>query len=153
MTKQVQAVSKDVRMTSRKVGEVASLVRGRSVSDALTILEYTPRRAAKPVYKVIASAAANAEHNAKLNPKTLQIVSIEVGTGLSMKRFKPAARGRALPFKKMSSFIKVVVSGEEKQSKKTADKPAKTKDSETKAIAAKPETKETKSATVKDEEK
>lgn len=59
----VYAVARAVRVSPRKVSEVAALVRGRSVADALTILEYTPRRAAAEVKDTIKSAAANAEHN------------------------------------------------------------------------------------------
>jgi large subunit ribosomal protein L22 len=113
----VKAVAKAVRMSPRKVYEVASLVQGRSVADALVILEHTPRRAAQPVYKVIASAAANAEHNHKLDPKTLMIANLEVGQGFALKRFRPAAHGRALPYKKMTSNITVAVTGAEKVKK------------------------------------
>lgn len=110
-------------MSPRKVTEVASLVNGRSVKDALTILGHTPRRAAVPVAKVIASAAANAENNNKLDPKTLVISKIEIGQGFALKRFRPAAHGRALPYKKMSSHITVVVDGSAKPKKaKKSDK-------------------------------
>ena len=108
----VQAVAKGVRMSPRKVGVVASLVRGRSVADALTILEHTPRRSALPVRKVIESARANADHNHKYKPDTLQIITITVTPGPSLKRFRPAAHGRALPFVKRSSHIRVIVDGE-----------------------------------------
>ena len=110
----VQAIAKGVRMSPRKVGVVAALVRGRSVEDALVILDHTPRRSADPVYKVVASAKANAEHNHNLKPNTLQIVEISVSPGPRLKRFRPAARGRALPFLRRSSHIRVVVSGEER---------------------------------------
>ncbi|MDQ5953450.1 MAG: large subunit ribosomal protein [Patescibacteria group bacterium] len=110
----VQAIAKGVRMSPRKVGVVAALVRGRSVEDALVILDHTPRRSADPVYKVVASAKANAEHNHNLKPNTLQIVEISVSPGPRLKRFRPAARGRALPFLRRSSHNRVVVSGEER---------------------------------------
>ena len=115
----VQAIAKGVRMSPRKVGVVAALVRGRSVEDALVILDHTPRRSADPVYKVVASAKANAEHNHNLKPNTLQIVEISVSPGPRLKRFRPAARGRALPFLRRSSHIRVVVSGEERVAKST----------------------------------
>lgn len=118
----VKAVSKNVRMSPRKVQEVARLVKGRSVSDALTILEHVERRAAKAVHKTVSSAAANAENNNKLDPKTLQITSIEVGQGFAMKRFRPAAHGRALPYKKMTSNIMVYIEGIEKKAKTAAKK-------------------------------
>lgn len=118
----VQAVAKGVRMSPRKVGVVAALVRGRSVADALVILDHTPRRSADPVYKVVASAKANAEHNHNLKPDTLKIVEISVSPGPRLKRYRPAARGRALPFQRRTSHIRVVVTGEERVSKKPAAK-------------------------------
>lgn len=121
-TASVKAIAKQVRMSPRKVAEVASLVQNRSVEDALTILDHTPRRAAVPVSKVIASAAANAENNNKLDPKTLVVTSVEVGQGFALKRFRPAAHGRALPYKKMTSNISVTVTGAEKVKKQTAKK-------------------------------
>jgi len=124
----VQAVAKGVRMSPRKVGVVAALVRGRSVADALVILEHTPRRSADPVYKVVASAKSNAEHNHNLKPDTLKIVEISVSPGPRLKRYRPAARGRALPFQRRTSHIRVVVTGDERVAKKAVAKSeAKTK--------------------------
>lgn len=128
MKTQVIAIAKGVRQSPRKVGVVAALVRGRTVSDALTILEHAPRRSAGPVYKVVASARANAEHNHNLKPDTLKIVEISVTAGPRIKRFRPAAHGRALPFQRKSSHIRVIVTGDERQ-KKTAVKTAETKES------------------------
>jgi large subunit ribosomal protein L22 len=119
---QVKAVSKGVHMSPRKVSVVASLVRNRSVSDALVILSHTLRRSAGPVTKTINSAKANAENNHNLKPDTLKIVSITVTPGVRLKRYNPAAHGRALPFMRRSSHICVVVEGEERVVKKTADK-------------------------------
>lgn len=116
----VQAVAKGVRMSPRKVGVVAALVRGRTVADALVILDHTPRRSADPVYKAVASAKANAEHNHNLKPDTLKIVEISVSPGPRLKRYRPAARGRALPFQRRTSHIRVVVTGEERVAKKAA---------------------------------
>ena len=124
-TATVKAVTKQVQMSPRKVTEVASLVQGRTVDEALTILENTPRRAAQPVSKTIASAAANAENNNKLDPKTLVVTSVQVGQGFPLKRFRPAAHGRALPYKKMTTIITVQVTGSEKVKK--VKKPAEAK--------------------------
>jgi large subunit ribosomal protein L22 len=120
----VKAVAKGVRLSPRKVGVVAALVRNRSVADALVILEHTPRRSAEPVIKVIKSARANAEHNHNLKPDTLKIVQIIVTPGPRLKRYRPAARGRALPFQKRTSHISVSVTGEERVAKKPAAKVA-----------------------------
>lgn len=109
-------------MSPRKVGVVASLVRGRSVNDALTILDHTPRRSALAVKKVIASAKANADHNHNYRPDSLQIISITVSPGVRLKRFRPAAHGRALPFQRRTSHIHVVVDGEIRAPKKPNSK-------------------------------
>ena len=114
---QVKAIAKGVSQSPRKVGVVAGLVRGRTVADALVILSHTPRRSAGPVTKVIESAKANAEHNHNLKPDTLKIVEITVTAGPRIKRFRPAAHGRALPFQRKTSHIRVVVTGELRQKK------------------------------------
>lgn len=121
----VKAVAKGVRISPRKVSVVAALVRGRSVEDALIILDHTPRRSALAVKKVVASAKANADHNHGLKPNTLQITEISVTPGPRLKRYRPAARGRALPYQKKTSHIRVVVDGEKREVKKPAtNKPA-----------------------------
>lgn len=122
--KTVRAYAKGIDQTPRKVSLVAGLVRGRSVADALVILDHTPKRAALAVRKAIASAAANATNNHGLDGKTLEITTLSVTTGPRLKRFKPASRGRALPFQKKSSHILVEVTGAEKPKKKPAAKPA-----------------------------
>lgn len=116
----VLAVAKGVRMSPRKAGVVAALVRGRTVADAVTILEHTPRRSALPVLKTVKSAAANADHNHNFKPDTLRIVEISVSPGPRLKRFRPAAHGRALPFQRKTSHIRVVVDGEIRAPKKPA---------------------------------
>lgn len=121
---QVKSIAKGVSHSPRKVSEVAALVRDRSVEDALTILSHTPRRAATPVSKAIASAKANAEHNHNLKPDTLHIVELAVTAGPRIKRYRPAAHGRALPFQRKTSHIRVIVTGEERQKKNAAKKPA-----------------------------
>jgi large subunit ribosomal protein L22 len=114
----VKAIAKGVRMSPRKVAVVAALVRGRSVEDALTILAHTPRRSALPVQKVIASAKANADHNHNYKPATLMITEISVTPGPRLKRYRPAAHGRALPFQRRTSHIRVVVDGEQREARK-----------------------------------
>ena len=114
----VQAVAKGVRISPRKVAVVAALVRGRSVVDALTILEHTPRRSAVAVSKVIASARANADHNHDYKPATLLITEISVSPGPRLKRYRPVAYGRALPFQRKTAHIRVVVDGEKREAKK-----------------------------------
>lgn len=122
----VKAIAKGVHMSPRKVGVVAALVRGRTVADALTILQHVQRRSAIPVRKAIESARANAEHNHNIKPETLKITEISVTAGPRIKRFRPAARGSALPFQRKTSHIFVTVDGEVRAPKKAAS--AKTAD-------------------------
>ncbi len=131
----VRSYAKGVDLAPRKVSIVASLVRGRSVADAIVILNHTPRRPATAVRKAIESAQANAVNNHGFDGKTLVIKTISVTTGTRMKRFKPASRGRALPFQKKSSNILVEVTGELKP-KKAPAKAAETKTEEAPAKAA-----------------
>ncbi|HOR23425.1 50S ribosomal protein L22 [Candidatus Saccharibacteria bacterium] len=118
----VRAIAKSVKISPRKVGVVANLVRGRTVEDALVILNHTPRRGATAVAKTINSAKANAEHNHNYKPNTLKLVEISVSPGPRLKRYKPAARGRAMPFIKRTSHIRVVVDGEKREVKKPSVK-------------------------------
>lgn len=122
-TLSTRAYIKGIEIAPRKVGVVASLVRNRTVADALVILDHVPRRAGLPIKKAIQSAAANATNNHGIDGKSLTITTLSVTTGKRLKRFKPHMRGMALPFQKKTSNILVVVSGVEKP-KKAAAKPA-----------------------------
>ena len=101
----VRAMIKGVDQTPRKLSLVASLVRGRSVADASVILDHTPKRAALAIKKAIMSASANATNNHGLDSKSLAISTLSVTAGPRLRRYKPASRGRALPFAKKSSHI------------------------------------------------
>lgn len=118
----VVATSNSVRISPRKVGIVAGLVKNRTVSDAITILEHTPRGAALQVKKTILSARGNAEHNHSYKPDSLFIKEISVTAGPRYTRFMPAAFGRARRFAKKTSHIRVVVDGEKRQPKKPTAK-------------------------------
>lgn len=120
----VLAQAKGVQMSTRKVATVASLVRGRTVKDALVILAHTPRFSAEAVAKVVRSAQANAEHNHGYKPDSLRIVEISVTSGPRLKRYRPAAKGSANKFQHKSSHIRVMVDGEKREIKKIATKPA-----------------------------
>ena len=121
----VKSIAKDIAQTPRKISLVASLVRGRSVNDAVVILEHTPKRAALAVKKAIESARANAINNHGLDAKTLNIKTLSVTAGTRLKRYKPVSRGRALPFLKRQTHILVEVEGAlkvKKAVKKSEDK-------------------------------
>ena len=128
----VQATAKSVQLSPRKVAVVAALVRGRSVEDALTILEHTPRRSALAVKKTILSAKANADHNHGYKPATLQITEITVTPGPRLKRYRPVSHGRAHPFQRKTAHIKVTVDGEKREAKKPVAKAAAKKKEEAK---------------------
>jgi large subunit ribosomal protein L22 len=114
----VEAQNRGVRLSPRKVSQVAALVRGRSVSDALTILEHTPRRPADVLRKTLLSARANAEHNHNYKPDSLYITELSVTAGPRFKRYRAAARGRALRYQRQTSHIRVVVEGKKREIKK-----------------------------------
>jgi large subunit ribosomal protein L22 len=124
-TTKVRAYIKGVDLAPRKVSIVASLVRNRTVADALVILEHVPRRSALPIKKAIESAKANATENHGLDGKTRTISTMSVTVGNRLKRFKPHMRGMALPFQKKTSNILVEVSGAPKAKKKPAADTAK----------------------------
>lgn len=107
----VKAYAKGIGLAPRKVSIVTTLVRNRTVADALVILSHTPRRPALAITKVIESARANATNNFGLDAKSLVITTITATTGKRLKRFKPASRGRALPFEKKTTNILVKVTG------------------------------------------
>src|SRR3990167_5501530 len=114
------AIAKRVMIYPRKAGVVVDLVRGRSVADALVILDHTPRRSAKTIKETIKCAQANATHDHNLKPESLQITSITVTPGPRYKRYRPAARGRALPYARQTSHIRVEVDGVIRTIKKPA---------------------------------
>ena len=120
----VHAVNKNILASPRKITPIVNLVRGRTVADALVILEHTPRRHSRAVRETIKSAKANAEHDHNLKPDSLFIESIIVSAGPKYRRYRPAARGRALPYMRRTSHIAVVVDGEIRTPKKnTSEKP------------------------------
>jgi large subunit ribosomal protein L22 len=99
-----------LRMTPMKCRRVIDLVRGMDVQPALDQLRFQPQAASEPIAKVIASAAANAQHNKQLDPARLYISQAYVDEGPTLKRFRPRAQGRAYRIRKRTSHITVVVS-------------------------------------------
>ncbi len=98
-----------VRISPQKVRLVCDEIRGKLVEDALSVLEFTPRKGAKLVAKVLRSGIANAENNRSLDVDTLFVKRIEVGPGPTLKRFLPRAQGRATPLLKRTSHITIVL--------------------------------------------
>jgi large subunit ribosomal protein L22 len=107
---QAKAVAKQVRIAPRKVRLVIDLIRGKQVGEAIAILRNTPKAASPIVEKVLKSAIANAEHNYEMEPNNLVIAQAFVDEGVTLKRFRPRAMGRASRINKRASHITIVVS-------------------------------------------
>jgi large subunit ribosomal protein L22 len=100
-----RAVARYVRMSPTKVRRVIALVKGRPLQEALDILRFSPQAAAEPVYKVISSAAANAENNLGIVRDTLVVALLTADEGPTLKRIRPRAQGRAYRIRKRTSHI------------------------------------------------
>ena len=111
--KEALAVGNTIRGSAQKLNLVAGLIRGRKVEQALNILKFSPKGMADDVYKVLASAVANAENNHNLDVDSLIVAEASVGKSISMKRFATRARGRSARIVKPFSRIRVVVREQE----------------------------------------
>ncbi len=109
---QVSATTKRLRISPQKVRLIVDQVRGKAVGDALDILSFSPQKAAGMVRKVVESAIANAENNEGADIDELKISEVFVNAGLTMKRIKPRAKGRADRILKRTSHITVTVTDE-----------------------------------------
>ena len=103
------AIARHVRMSPTKVRRVIDVVRGMDVDEALAVLKFAPQAASEPVYKVVASAAANAEHTETLRIADLFISQAFVDEGVTLRRIRPRAKGSASRILKRASHITVVV--------------------------------------------
>ncbi len=92
-----------------KARRVVDLVRGLPAQEALTVLKFAPQAASETVYKVLASAVANAENNERLDPESLLIRAAYVDEGPTLKRFRPRAQGRAYRIRKRTCHITIEV--------------------------------------------
>jgi large subunit ribosomal protein L22 len=98
-----------VRISPTKARRMVNLVRGLSAQEALTVLQFAPQAASEEVYKVLASAIANAENNERLDPDALLVSEAFVDEGPTLKRFRPRAQGRAYRIDKRTCHITVAV--------------------------------------------
>jgi large subunit ribosomal protein L22 len=108
-----RAQAKHVRQSPYKVRRVLDLVRGLPVDEARVVLQFTNRRAADPIKKVLDSAIANAEHNYALDADELFVAEAYADEGPTLKRWRPRARGRATRIRKRTSHITIVVADQE----------------------------------------
>ena len=104
-----RAVARYVHMSPTKVRRVVALIKDRPVQEALDILRFAPQAAAQPLFKVVASAAANAENNLDLDRDTLVVAAAYADEGPTLKRIRPRAQGRAYRIRKRTSHITVEV--------------------------------------------
>ena len=106
---EVKAVTRYVRIAPRKARLVTELIKGKPVEEALTILRFVPKKAARLVDKTLRSALANAEQNPNIDVDTLYIKRIFVDGGPTMKRWRARAMGRATKIIKRTSHITVIL--------------------------------------------
>ena len=120
-----KAAARHVRIAPMKARRVVDLVRGMPAEQALAVLRFAPQSASETVYKVVASAVANARFLAerdsrRLDVQDLYITEAYVDEGPTMKRFRPRAQGRAYRIRKRTSHITVVVAPRDEDAKTTA---------------------------------
>ena len=113
-----QAIQRTTRQSPYKMRLVIDQIRGKSVNDAMALLRFSKKHAAKQIEKTLASAVANAEDKARgtggsVDVDTLVITRAVVNEGPKLKRFTPAAMGRATPMQKRTSHVEITV-GERK---------------------------------------
>ena len=104
-----------IRVTPQKARRVVALIKGKQAEEALAILKFAPQSAGEPIYKLVASAMANARVKADkdgeyLDEQDLYVANAYVDEGTTLKRFRPRAQGRAFQIKKRTSHITVVLS-------------------------------------------
>ena len=109
---EAKAVGRMIRTSPQKLNLVAQLIRGKKAEKAVADLTFSRRRVSGEVKKVLESAIANAENNNNLSSDALTIKSTIIEEGPAFKRFRPAARGSAHPYKKRTSHIRIVLTDE-----------------------------------------
>jgi large subunit ribosomal protein L22 len=136
---EAKAILRFVRVAPRKARLVVDLIRGKNAAEALTILKFTPRHAAKVVEKILKSAVANAAQKEMGDVDALWVSKVCVDGGPTMKRMEPRAMGRANTIRKRTSHITLILSGQTlpvkpkkvvappAEPKKSGDQPAKAK--------------------------
>jgi large subunit ribosomal protein L22 len=106
---ETKASLRGVRLSAQKGRLVADLVRGKTVEHALNILNFSPKKGAKIIQKVVESAIANAEHNDGADIDLLKVKTIHVEQGMTLKRFTARAKGRGNRISKPTCHIYVTV--------------------------------------------
>ncbi|MCB1555923.1 MAG: 50S ribosomal protein L22 [Alphaproteobacteria bacterium] len=112
---EARAMAKYIRVSPQKLNLVAQTIRGKNAERALIDLEFSPKRVAEDVRKVLQSAVANAENNHNLDVDRLIVAEATVGKSVTMRRFRARARGRASRIEKQFSRLTVVVREKEEE--------------------------------------
>lgn len=105
----VQAKASYLSISPQKLRLVIDQVRGMGAKQALTVLEFMPKKGAEFVHKTLSSAVANAENNYDLNPDDLVVASIYAGDGPRLKRMKAGARGRYKPRVRRTAHLTIIL--------------------------------------------
>ena len=106
---QFKALSRNARISPTKVRPSVNLIRGKRVEEALNILRFQGRRGSTVLRKVLESAVANAASVGGMDPMDLTVVDARVDSGISIRRFRPASRGRSAAREKQCSHVTVAV--------------------------------------------
>ena len=114
---EIKAVSKFVRMTPSKARDLTRAITGKSVGEALQVVELNKRKAAACIGKTLKSAIANAENNAELSADKLFVAKAVIENGPSFPRYWPRARGSATPIRKKTAHVRITLT-DEKPAKK-----------------------------------
>ena len=110
---EARAEAKYVRISPRKVNYICKEIRGKGVDEALTFLQFTPKKGARILHEVLQSAIANAENNLGLNRDVLVVGNCWANDGPTMKRWHPKAKGAAYPILKRTAHVGVIVKEKE----------------------------------------
>ncbi|MDQ6737035.1 MAG: 50S ribosomal protein L22 [Gemmatimonadota bacterium] len=146
LTPRARAIQRTTRQSPYKMRLVIDQIRGKNVSDALALLRFSKKHAAKQIEKTLASAVANAEYKARIANEAIDLDMLVishavVNEGPSLKRFMPAAQGRATPIRKRTSHVEIYVA--ERAAKATTVKKTTAKKAAPKKTTAKTAAKKT----------
>ena len=119
---EVTAVTRNVRMSAQKGRPLAHEIQGLSISDALKIVDFSPRKAAFHLSKTLKSAIANARNGSDVDVDTLRVKLATFDEGARLRRFWPRARGSASPILRRLSHVTVVLSDEDTPAKRRGNK-------------------------------
>jgi len=140
VTPRARAIQRATRQSPYKMRLVIDQNRGKSVNDALALLKFSKKHAAKQIEKTLASAVANAEYKAReandaIDVDALYVTHAVINEGPALKRFMPAAQGRATPIRKRTSHVEIVIGERTRKDVTPSSKPAAKKTTAKKAAA------------------